>query len=711
MKRMLGLSLSLLLFTDVVPQTPNPQDPPDDIVRITSTLVQVDAVVVDKDDRVVKDLRPEDFEIYENGEKQDIKFWEFINADAPPAGGGKNEVAGVAPGTFVTSDDLTAGKLRRTLAFVVDDITISTTDMARVRTLLKDFVENRMQEGDLVAIVRSVGGVELLQQFTTDKQLLLQAIALLTPKITPFSVSDAPLPGEKITRDPAQDGLGGPDITGQLTGGDPNLILENANDDTTRTFRALIPLTVASSVIQSLRQIPGRKNLVIISGGIEGFNITQDGSITGNVTQQFRQLADSAIHSGVAINTLNISGLSTTGGVAKFKDTPGRSALGAATGASDPENPFSIGFGRGVDDQLLGNSLGEARGQLGLRGLANRTGGVAVANVNDFGEGLNRILLRSGGYYRLAFRPSDKFDGKYHGIKIKVKRSGVRVFAPEGYNARQLAAPKTDEDKILAAAQSPLAKRDLDVSANLLLRYLPDNKAALDVHVLVNASTLQFAKSADNTFQNSFDVVGIVVDQYGRSRGGFNQTVNANLQPDTYQKALQQGVSYSANAQVSPGFYQIRVVVRENGTGRLGTLSRYFEVPDLAKNRLAAGSLLLYAVNPANPQEPPEPLLASPRIARTKDLRYALVVHNAKSEGKKTQLRTQLMVSQNGKILFQEPEQPLEAADAKTQPTRIGQLGLSKVRPGKYLLTLVVTDMLADKKAQKIARSAVFVVE
>jgi hypothetical protein len=120
-------------------------------------------------------------------------------------------------------------------------------------------------------------------------------------------------------------------------------------------------------------------------------------------------------------------------------------------------------------------------------------------------------------------------------------------------------------------------------------------------------------------------------------------------------------------------------------------------------------SILLYQVNSASPDKNPQQLSATRVISRRQDLRYALVVYNAKLDGNKPQVHSQLIVSQGNNVLFKEPEQPvLTAGSAAGQFVKVGQLGLSKVNPGRYVLTLVVTDPLADKKHQTVWRSVDF---
>ena len=248
------------------------------------------------------------------------------------------------------------------------------------------------------------------------------------------------------------------------------------------------------------------------------------------------------------------------------------------------------------------------------------------------------------------------------------------------------------------------------MSADLQYKFTPDNQAQLDINVLVDAHKLNFTTTPDGKHQTSFDIVGFVLDQLGRSRGGITQTVTATLDEEDYRRALASGIGYTASTQAPPGYYQVRLVVREAGTGNIGTVSRYFEVPDLTAKRLTMSSLFLYGAEPTGSAATPAALPASRVISRKQDLRYAAVVYNAKLEGGKPQLRSRLIVSQGDKVLFQEPEQPVSGQLSGGQVVKVGQLGLSKVAPGRYVLTLVMTDPLAEKNRQTVARSVDFTV-
>ena len=159
--------------------TPSPASEPqqpsrsneDEVVRITTNLVQVDAVITDKNGKLITDLRPDEVQIFEDGHQQKITNFSFVAPEAsttPPvlsAPPGKNEPP--LPSAKLHPEDV-----RRTIALVVDDLGLSFRSTYDVRNALKKFVDQQMQPGDLVAIIRTSGGIGALQQFTADKRQL-----------------------------------------------------------------------------------------------------------------------------------------------------------------------------------------------------------------------------------------------------------------------------------------------------------------------------------------------------------------------------------------------------------------------------------------------------------------------------------------------------------------------------------------------------------
>ena len=702
MKRLVhALLIVTLAFSSVWSQSQRKpsQEEPDEVVRITTALVQTDVVVTDKNDHPITDLKLEDFDLYENGKKQDIKFMEFVSTEEGRRAEGERPAA-LPPGAEIPRD-LSAKEVKRVVAFVVDDLTIPFADLATVRTLLRNFVDTEMRDGDLVAIIRTVGGKGLLQQFTSDKQLLRRAISQLNVATNPYMQFDNP--GQQrftsipTATDAAEGGEGNFEDMGLTNTSDPN-------DEFQRLFRGLMSLTTANFVISSLKEIPGRKSLVIISGGIPIFETANNGSAYSNVSYLLNRLSDNAVRAGVVINTMDPRGLKASTGVASFVDTPGRSALGG------PQDPT---FGRGGgSDEMFGLPLAGAAEHLGLDTVAKATGGVSVINTNNFKAGLDKVLARSQSYYMLAYTPAERFDNKFRKLEIKVKRDGARVYAHRGYVARADTAreTRTKEEAIAAAVTAPIAKRDIDVSANLELKpSTTKNGNQLDIHLRIDPSRLNFTQTADGHYQTSFDVVGFVYDQLGRVRGGFSETINTNLTPSNYQEALKTGLTYSANTELPAGAFQIRAVVREAASGATGTVAHYVEIPDLSNGRLAMSSIFLFAADPSQPKSPPVALRAVRQLTHKQDLRYAALAYNAKNTGAASELKAKVIISQGSAILYQEPDAAVTVS-GNSPATKIGQIALAKVPAGRYVLTVVFTDPLADKKAQVVARSIDFVV-
>jgi VWFA-related protein len=604
-------------------------------------------------------------------------------------------------------------------------------EIADVRAMLTDFVDKQMRDDDLVAIVRVVGGRGLLEQFTSDKPLLRRAIAEIMPVSSPYSAFNNPATPGRLDKPPTPLGGGGAgDVGGAPTGGSDNpfmissvgngLDYDAAPDSVTQGMRALSALAITGQVVDNMKPLPGRKSLVLISGGLPAFDSTrqqinvngallsvqESRSVTSNVASLINRLTDRASRAGVVINTMDIRGLKAQRGVSGFTDPGNEAKSGLMTSTADNSGTF----GRVADMAQFDNlALDTLTGHQGLETLAAATGGVSVVNSNNFREGLYRVVGRSS-YYILAYRPSEPFDGKFHKLQIKVSRPGAKVYSRVGYVAtadQPPAKPLTREELVVKAAMSPLARRDVELSGALQYRFTPDNRASIDVDLRVDVSRLDLKQGADGKYHATLDVVGFLLNRAGKTEQGFSQTINAALSPDEYRRALDSGLGYTGHVDLPPGSYQLRAVVREADTGKIGSLSKYIEVPDMTKKRLTMSSVFLHAVEPGSKQ--PVALTALRQISRKDDLRYSAVVYNAKLDKDKPQLSAQLTISRGDKVIFQGPVQGLDVrgADA-SQFVKVGQIGISKLPPGRYVLTLAVTDTLADKKNQPLVRSIDF---
>ena len=712
----IAMLAGLAICTTALAQNQKKAD--DQPIRITTQLVQLDVVVTDKNGRVVRGLTKDDFELLENGKKQEIKFLEFVDAGKgqQSAEAARAAAAEAARTPLPSTQGVSAAEVRRIFAFVVDDLTIRPEDLIYVRQMLTGFVDNQMRPTDLVGIFRTVGSEGLFQQFTTDKALLHKAISLLTPQTNAFGAfnqNENPqfsLGGARpqaangggdtgldpsMAANPGGVGVAGTDIFSQPTD------INSTTDETNKMLRSYMTLGTATFIVDSMRELPGRKSMVLVSGGLPVFGASPS-TVSGNIDYWLNSLADQATRAGVAINTMDIRGLSAQVGVAHFADTPGKSSL--AMGGSNPA------FGRQIDESMLGNKnpFDVTEAHMGLKQLASATGGLAVLNRNDFNKGLESIVDANDAYYLLAYSPPDNnFKGEFRKLEFKVK-GGYKILSRKGYFAKELtppAPPSTKGEKILEAIKSPLASRDILLDAMVLYKAAKDGNGAIDIQLLIDPNKLKFEDNGDR-HDVDIDVAGFVFDHLGKQRGGFSNTIKADLTSDEYASAQKVGLRYPADTELKPGIYQIRMGVIDNKTGAIGTISRYIEVPDLTKGQFFASSLLLGAVPAGDTKATnPVPISGNRQISRKGDLRYAAIVYNAKRKDGNSHVTSQLTVSQNGKVIYKEDPQPVKTKDLMIA---VGQLGLNHVAPGSYLMTMVITDQLADKKDRTVVRSMDF---
>jgi len=240
------------------PPTPwrvtTPLDPPqqdkrppdaDDVVRITTNLVQIDAVVT-KDNKPVTDLTEDDFEVLEDGKPQFITNFSYISsvpksADPPTTATSAKAKNAVMP----PPPPFKPNEPHRTIAFVFDDIGSSAETVGSVRKQIRKFVEDEMQPNDLVAIIRTGGEVGALQQFTNDKRILLRAIENLRYNATSRV---------GISLFPA--GLDDPATLAGLSG---SVGSAHGRESFNHSVKAL------RFILLGMREIPGRKSMIVLS--------------------------------------------------------------------------------------------------------------------------------------------------------------------------------------------------------------------------------------------------------------------------------------------------------------------------------------------------------------------------------------------------------------------------------------------------------------
>jgi hypothetical protein len=367
--------------------------------------------------------------------------------------------------------------------------------------------------------------------------------------------------------------------------------------------------------------------------------------------------------------------------------------------------------------------------QEGLTYLAQETGGFAVLNNNDINLGIQRALKDQQTYYLIGFDPEDeKFDRKYHSIKLKVNRPGLQVRTRAGFigfaDDVRPAAPQTRNAQILSALFSPFGARDLGLqmtsfffnSPNSGRKIKNDPEAVSFVRSLlhIDASNLTFEDIAEGRKQVRLDVATFTFNENGQVVEHHGRAFELELSDEDYRKALKRGLDYTQDFVVKkPGAYQFRAVIRDAATGRLGSAGQFIQVPDLSKNRLAISGLVLSAqsgdpgaasqsANRAEANDDAQPTPYVRRFSRNGTIVYGAAIYNAAlgPKTRKPQLTLQIEFYRDGKVIHRMQPRQIDAGEG-FDPKRVncnGRLRLTDFPTGDYLMRLVVFDSLAKPK-------------
>ena len=677
--------------------TPKPTPPDDDVVKISTNLVQIDVTVTDAKGKPITDLRPNEIEIYENGEKQKLSNFSFvssvkeINEQGKPAGN---------TGVPIPTQRLRPEQIRRTIALVVDDLSLSFESAYQTRRALKKFVDEQMQDGDLVAIVRTGAGIGALQQFTGDKRMLYAAIEKVkwNPQGTGGVSAFAPIEATPDTSLQTSDDAESQDET-TTTGGGQSL------EDFRSAVFATGTLGALKYIVSGMGELPGRKSVILFSDGFKMFETTEDGfQESGRVMDFLKQLVETANRASVVFYTVDARGLQTAG-------------FTAADNISDTSPDAMNAQAQSRRDQLIDT-------QEGLSFLAEETGGLAIKNNNDLSGGVRRVLDDQS-YYLVGYEPdADTFDPvkkKFNALTVKVLRPGATVRYRSGFfnvadrDKPTVTTTQTTGQQLNAALVSPFAVGGIGLRLNAL--FGDDAKTGPFVRSLlhINAADLKFTDAPDGNKKASFDVLAISFGDNGQPIDQLGKSYVISLKPAAYAKMAATGFVYHFAFPIKkPGAYQYRVAIKDS-SGRIGSASQFIEVPDLKKKRLTLSSIILENLSnddwlrkrdTAGTKVASDPMsdTALRRIKTNSVMRYGLEIYNAKlSSTKQPQLQTKIRVFRDGKLILDGTPKQFELG-LQTDLTHLKLVGAvaigEKMVPGDYIMQIVVTDTLAKVKQQ-----------
>ncbi len=672
------------------PQAPLPQAAPPTL-RITVTLVQLDAVVTDGAGKHVAGLKAADFEVLQDGQPQKVSYFAYNPGVAPPRTPpltGEKNIPDTAP-------PITQKQVRRVIALVVDDLALTFEEIVRTRESLRQFVERQMEAGDLVAIVRTAGGVAILEQFTTDKRVLMEAIDLLKWHFNGRTGLIPIAPAAQSAEGPKGEERAEPSEPELLDYGYPTL--------------ALGALTTIEQVILGMKGLPGRKSVVFLSDGMR---------VDPDVNAAIDKLTDLANRSAVSLYAIDPAGLRTS--LRRRNEDP---RIQLPDDPSMERFPTLPGTENGDDFEM----------QQGLEALARRTGGLFYHGRNDLAECIAEAANDQLGYYLLGYSPAegtfekDAGKAKFHRLVVKVRNPGLTVRWKGGFTGVPdglVTAPgpaKTREQQLMDALTSPFSAAGLKVRLTSFFNESKKTGPVVQSMLHFEAKDLGFRQESDGTWHAVVDIVTSAYRGIKQPMQQRQRQQEIRLPDEQYRKAMKEGFLFYLNDPMkSSGMFLMRAVVRDAGSERIGSASQYVEVPDTRKRQLALSGIVLKLA--------PSELLAKGGVVPMEDkegwgqggpalrrylpgqaILYGYAVINPKFKGSSKEFKAgaQVRIFRNGRLLFTGPYAN-GLAKSEADPTRLvggGVLTLGKaLSPGEYLLQVVVTDELADKKKSRVAQ-------
>jgi VWFA-related protein len=550
-------------------------------LKLTSRLVDVGIVAYDKKGHPVRDLKPEDFEVYDNGRKQEVRFFSQFAAEAPVA-----SAADAAPDrTFSNraadnaAPATTASETGATI-LLIDESHIAWADMSHARQGILKFL-GTVAPGERVGLYTMTGlGFRVIQEIATDHAALTAKLQNWMP-----TAQSAVLAQEEETRNRQSfnevhnvsdlNSVNGNqiEVPDAQTPVDPQLLTMGSNP-------ARASLIVLGSVARHLSAVSGHKNLVWVSSD----NVFADWQSQQVAIDKSPKFIDSfAMHAQEAMNDAHVAvfpmDVSQLESAAINADIQHRNV--ELTQAAQ-ENA-TLGGGSVARNMAPGRITAEMRQDMHpiqgpIRQVADATGGRVIRRAGDLSAALAGIVEDGHASYLVSFYPQGQADDQYHTITVKLtgKHNGLTLRYRTGYMFAK--EPVSLKDRFQQAVWRPRDMSEVSVTAGVT----PINPGA-KVKIDIMAGDLGLQQQADR-WMDKLDIFFIQRDDAGLHAQVEGQTLGLRLKPSTYQSLLSAGVPFERFVQLRPGMASLRVLVVDENSGRMGSVT----IPALA---LEAGHL------------------------------------------------------------------------------------------------------------------------
>jgi VWFA-related protein len=534
-----------------------------------TNVVIVNVTVLDRNGKPIENLTKDDFQLFEDGELQKLQavdLQHLTNQSLPPVEQELKQRLTPPEKTFnpeteknTKSNMFSKYQDRRLMVLLFDFFSMQAAEQIRAKNAAIKFLTSQMTASDEVSIMTYGSELKTVQEFTSDRDLLISTI-------DKFRIGDS---SENATF--ADEGADAQDQSGQFT----------ADETEFNIFIADLKLAALQDAARTLGQYPEKKALIYISSGIQKNGVDNQ--------SQLRATVNTAIRSNVAFYPIDARGLTAL--------VPG--------GDASQQGAAGTGLFSGSSQRSLKDNFNNQQETLST--LALDTGGKALLDSNDLAEGIRQVEKDFTSYYLLSYVSENPAqDGRYRRIQVKLapRDSALRAKLDyrQGYYAPTTFAKMQQEDKEAQLSQALLSDNpvtDLPIAVEVDYFRLEKEKYFAPISVKIPGSALEFqAKGSKRATE--LDFIAEIYDARNRSAATVRDTIPLKVDQTTAGQVVQKSIQYDTGVTLTPGNYRLRFVARENGEGKIGTFETPFSIPDLdARKTLRVSSLVL-----SNQREP-----------------------------------------------------------------------------------------------------------
>ena len=528
-------------------------------IKARTQVVLLDVVATDRGGRPVTDLKREDFTVFEQGKQQQIASFNMVDtAKRTPMPPGAESATKLPPGVYSNFKNAVAEENQLTV-LLLDALNTPWAHQAYARYEMLKYLEKNHPTGHTAVYALNTRLLRL-QDFTDDPEVLKRAIKAHKGGTSPLidDNPDNPMP---------MDGM--PDAMVQS--------LQSFEEDQASfqyDMRVRMTLDAFTAIGRQLAGYAGRKKLIWVSGGFpidvapgDAAGFSSQRNYADDITAMTTLLRESQ----VSVYTIDAAGLTTP-------------AIFQASQSGRGRNGHVMN-GPQMAAQMSRDSQAEIAAHQAAQKIADDTGGLAFYNRNDLDRAVMKSVADGAEYYALSYSPENKdWDGRFRKIEVKVNRPDVMLRYRKGYNAVDPERTKEESqraiiDDIRPALNTVLTSSSVSFFGSAFPLPAPTATGAAPSASAVKLADVRFlVEPRDITFQPqgekkhcSMEFVAAVFEG-DKMVNTSDKQLSCNLEPKTFSQILQNGMLFRMPLEVTDGRIRIRMLVRDNLSGKMGSL-------------------------------------------------------------------------------------------------------------------------------------------